>query len=565
MSLKSKFRVLEIVAAGGLVALAVFWIREEHNRIWRDKQEKVQHLIDVPYSIVAGQQQLEAARKITREEAQKRALEIIAAMRYDGTNYFWVNDMHPTMLMHPARPELNGHDLSGYTDPKGKALFVEMVRVVRSDGSGFVSYMWPKPGQTEAQPKLSFVKGFAPWGWILGTGIYVDDAASAWRRDAAVAAEVTVAYLIVILGLTRSMTRFVLISLGRMLERVRDIGEGQGDLSKRVLMKNRDEFGELAKAFNAFLEKLHNIVAEIADNSGQLADSSAVMSHAARERAQESQNQRDQTQHAANAMREMDVALEQVSQNSSDAATSALQAAKIAKGGGAILQQMQEKISSACATLGDAARMVEDLANRSDKIGTIVQTIDGIADQTNMLALNAAIEAARAGNMGRSFAVVADEVRKLAERTGASTREIAEMIASIQEQIRNAVAAVHSGSEQAQQGLQATDLAGASLMEMIMISKQVEDMISRIATAATEQSAASKLVSGSVSEIARITELGAEGAEQANQGAEELSRVAADLTRLVGQFQLGSAANAGFTKQRSAPRLTTRVRAAGAR
>ncbi len=393
----------------------------------------------------------------------------------------------------------------------------------------------------------------------------MDDVAVVWHKDAAIAAEVTIVCLIILLGFTRSMARFVLISLNRMLERVRDIGEGQGDLSKRVLVENQDELGELASAFNMFLEKLHNTISEIADDTRRLADSSEAMSHAAEERAQESQKQRDQTQHAANAMREMDVALDQVSQNSSDAATSARQSAEIAQGGGAILEQMQEKIRTACATLGESARMVEDLANRSDKIGTIVETINGIADQTNMLALNAAIEAARAGNMGRSFAVVADEVRKLAERTAASTKEIAEMIASIQGQIRSAVAAVQTGNRQVEEGLHATDRAGASLVQMILISQQVEDMISRIATAATEQSAASKLVSGSVGEIARITELGADGAEQANRGAEELSRVAADLTRLVGQFRLTSTEDASLTTgQRTASPPPIRGKAATA-
>ncbi|MGD0986913.1 MAG: methyl-accepting chemotaxis protein [Candidatus Sulfotelmatobacter sp.] len=540
MSLKAKFRIMEMVAAAGLLTLAAFWIRGEYNRIWQDKEEKVRHLIDVPYSIVVQQQQLEADGKLTRDQAQRRALEIIAAMRYDGTNYFWVNDMHPTMVMHPVKPELNGHDLGGYKDPNGKALFVEMVRVVSAQGSGFVPYMWPKPGQAAPQPKLSFVKGFSPWGWMLGTGIYVDDVAMAWHRDAAVAAGLTLVCLIVLLSLTRRVAHFVLITLNHMLERVRDIGEGQGDLAKRVPVENQDELGELATAFNTFLEKLHNTIKEIAGNTRRLAESSDNMSNAAGERAQESQTQRDQTQHAADAVREMDIALEQVSQNSSDAANAARQAAETAQSGGAILEQMQDKVRSACATLGEAARMVEDLANRSDKIGTIVETINGIADQTNMLALNAAIEAARAGNMGRSFAVVADEVRKLAERTGASTKEIAGMVHDIQEQVRNAVAVMHSGGRQFEDGLQATERAGASFLQMIMTSQQVEDMTSRIATATIQQSAASKSVNGSVGEIARITESAAKGAEDANRGAEELSRVAADLQRLVGQFRLSS-------------------------
>src|SRR5579863_6283101 len=153
MSLKNKFRIMEAVAAAGLLTLAGFWIYGEYNRILHDKEEKVRHLVDVPYSILIQQQRLETSGKLSREQAQRQALEIIGAMRYDGNNYFWVNDMHPTMVMHPLKPELNGHDLSTFTDPRGKALFVEMAETVRSQGSGLVSYMWHKPGQANGAPQ----------------------------------------------------------------------------------------------------------------------------------------------------------------------------------------------------------------------------------------------------------------------------------------------------------------------------------------------------------------------------------------------------------------------------
>jgi methyl-accepting chemotaxis protein len=540
MSLKIKFRIMEAVAAAGLLTLAGFWIHGEYARIFQDKEEKVRQLVEVPYSILVQQQQLEVAGKLTREQAQRRALEIIGALRYEGNNYFWVNDMHPTMVMHPIKPNLNGQDLTDYKDPKGKALFVEMVAVVRANGAGFVPYMWPKPGTANGlpQPKLSFVKGFEPWGWMLGTGIYVDDVAAIWRKDAAEAAGITVGCLIVLLTLTIGMSRFVLAALSQMLERVRDIAEGQGDLTKRISADNRDELGELARAFNSFLEKLHAMIAEVAGDTRLLAGASGAMSQSAEEQAKESQGQHARTQHVATAVQETDEAIEQVSRNSSDAAGAARQAAEIAHAGGIILKETQEQVRSACGTLGGASRMVEDLGKRSDQIGDIVETITGIADQTNLLALNAAIEAARAGDMGRGFAVVADEVRKLAERTASSTGEIATLIHSIQEQIRNAVSAMQNGAQQFEQSAQATERASASLQQMVETSRKVEDMVARIATAANQQSVSSKAINISVGEIARSTEVAAEGARSAQQGTEELSRLALDLERLVGQFRL---------------------------
>ncbi len=542
MSLKKKFWIMEGVAAAGLLVLAGFWVQSEYARILADKKEKVQQLVDVPYSVLVQQQQLEAAGKLSHKQAQQRALEIINAMRFEGSNYFWINDMHPTMVMHPIKPELNGQDLTSFKDPTGKALFVEMSEVVRGHGSGFVYYMWPKPGQANGapQPKVSFVKGFEPWGWVVGAGVYVDDVTAVWHRDAAMAAGITLVCLISLLVLTHRLSRFVLTALEQMQERVRDIAEGQGDLTKRVSADNQDELGDLGRAFNTFLQKLHDMIAEVAGNTEQLAAASGTMSQSATEQAQESQNQRDQTQQVAIAMREMDEAVEQVSQNSSDAATAARQATEIAHAGGTILKETQEQVRSAGVTLGDAARLVEDLGKRSDQVGRIVETIDDIADQTNLLALNAAIEAARAGNLGRGFAVVADEVRKLAERTASSTKEIAALIHSIQEQIGSAVAAMQGGTAQFEQSVQATEKAGGSLRQMIETSQKVEDMVSRIATAALEQAASSKSINSIVSEIARITEVTAKGADGSRHGAEEISHLALDLERLVGRFRLDS-------------------------
>ena len=152
----------------------------------RRKEEKVRNLVDLPYSVFTKNFELEKAGSLTRAEAQKRSLDMIQAMRYQDGNYLWVNDMQPRMVIHPTKPEMNGKDLSDFKDKNGIALFVEAVKTVRGHGSGYISYAWPKPGMdpNQAVPKLSFVKGFEPWGWVIGTGIYIDDVDAAWRENA---------------------------------------------------------------------------------------------------------------------------------------------------------------------------------------------------------------------------------------------------------------------------------------------------------------------------------------------------------------------------------------------
>ncbi len=551
MSLKQKFRIMEAVAAAGLLTLAGFWIHGEHARILADKEEKVRQLVEVPYSVLVQQQQLEAAGKLSRKQAQQRALEIIAAMRFEGSNYFWVNDMHPTMVMHPIKPELNGQDLTSFQDPKGKALFVEMADVVRSHGSGFVYYMWPKPGQGNGapQPKVSYVKGFEPWGWVLGTGIYVDDMTAVWHRDAAAAAEVTVVCLIVLLVLTRSVSRSIFVRLHDMASRMRDVAEGEGDLTKRLAVASNDEVAELARWFNTFVDKLQEILRQVSSNSNSLAAAGEEISATARQQAQGAVLQSDQTTQVATAMQEMASTVQQVSENSNHAAEASQKAAETARHGGKVVEEALSRMRAIAHSVGETAKKVQELGKQSDQIGKIIGVIDDIADQTNLLALNAAIEAARAGDQGRGFAVVADEVRKLAERTGNATKEITAMIHRIQDETKVAVTAMQDGTKEVEQGVELTTQAGSSLHDIIQMSEQVGDMITQIATAATEQSATTDEINGSIEQIAKITSASAVSAQQTTDALQGMSALATSLQRLVGQFRLESQANDGEVRK----------------
>jgi len=183
MSLKKRFLAVIALAVLGLLVFAAFWLTTERSRILQEKQEKVKNLVETAHSLVAECYQLQQ-RGMPQAEAQKQAMLMLKSLRYEGDNYFWINDRRPFMVMHPTKPQLDGTDLSGFKDPTGKALFVEMAEAVHASGAGFVAYQWPRPGSDKAIPKISYVKGFEPWGWIIGTGIYVDDVDALWRQSA---------------------------------------------------------------------------------------------------------------------------------------------------------------------------------------------------------------------------------------------------------------------------------------------------------------------------------------------------------------------------------------------
>ena len=206
---------------------------------------------------------------------------------------------------------------------------------------------------------------------------------------------------------------------------------------------------------------------------------------------------------------------------------------------------MEETLSTMRGVADSTAKVsstITELGKGSDKIGKIVSVIDDIADQTNLLALNAAIEAARAGEQGRGFAVVADEVRKLAERTTKATKEIAEMIESIQKETRNAVGAMEQESQEVQVGVEKTSASGAALLEIIKMSEDVGDMITTIATAATEQSATTEEINSNVSKISSSIQQSSSAAEQTSKACADLSTLASDLCNVVNQFTLESGA-----------------------
>lgn len=168
----------------GFAGVLTFMIFELNTDLQGQRRQELKHLTEAALAIVAAENASAQKGDVSTDAAQKRAAAAIGELRYGNNDYFWINDMHPRMVMHPMKPELNGRDLSQIKDPNGMALFVAFVDEVKRNGAGFVDYKWPRPDSDEPQPKMSYVKGFAPWGWIVGTGVYVDDLKSQVRKSA---------------------------------------------------------------------------------------------------------------------------------------------------------------------------------------------------------------------------------------------------------------------------------------------------------------------------------------------------------------------------------------------
>jgi methyl-accepting chemotaxis protein len=314
-----------------------------------------------------------------------------------------------------------------------------------------------------------------------------------------------------------------------------------GDLTKDDLtVRTQDELGDLTTAINKMKNNLRELIQSIAGTAEHVASASEELSSSATQQSQSAETQNNQTTQVATAMQEMSSNVLQVSENSNKAAEASRQAAETAREGGSIVEETLTKMRVIADSVGSTAKKMEELGKSSDQIGRIAGVIDDIADQTNLLALNAAIEAARAGEQGRGFAVVADEVRKLAERTTTATKEIAQMIKNIQDETRTAVTAMEAGTKQVEDGVQSTSRAGDSLKQIIHMSEEVGEMITHIATAATEQSSASEEINNNMETIAKLVKESADGAQQSAKACQDLSGLALDLQNMVGKFNLGN-------------------------
>jgi methyl-accepting chemotaxis protein len=319
---------------------------------------------------------------------------------------------------------------------------------------------------------------------------------------------------------------------------LKDIANGQGDLTKRLAVNSTDEIGQLSGHFNNFMNKLQSVITDVVHSANQLSVSAEQMSQVSAESNQGISQQNNETIQVATAITEMSSTIEEVARNTENATNAAINADHEAQSGSRFVDETMDSIKALAAEIDSSSEVLDTLKSHSEGIGTVLDVIKGIADQTNLLALNAAIEAARAGEQGRGFAVVADEVRTLAKRTQDSTSEIERIISDLQSGADQAVSVMQSSKAKSNTTVEKGQQTSEVLLSVITAINTVLDMNTQIGTAAQEQSAVTQEVSGNITNIQTISEKTALGADLANRASQEVANLSSELQRLVSQFKV---------------------------
>lgn len=538
-SIKIRLIILAVLGLAGMLVIAAESLMQTNDVLLSEKKQQTKHLVEAAHSIIESHYNAFKTGKVTEDEAKQSAIKAVMLIRYDDGNYFWINDGNAVMVAHALKPALNGKDLSKLADPNGKLLFTEFVKLVkRTPEGGVVDYLWEKPGSEKPVEKISYVKGFTPWSWIIGTGIYIDDVKSAmWTAVNGLLITVAIVTLLIII-LSFFIARSVITPIKKTTEALADLAQGEGDLTQRLPVDGKDEIAHLSQSFNEFMVKIHDIIRQVQESAITVKSGSTQLSSLSTKSLQNNEQQNAQTAQIATATNEMLSTINEIANSAATAADLAEEANSNATNSKDIVNKSVQSVKDLSMEINGASTVISELNHECSSIDSVLSVIKAIAEQTNLLALNAAIEAARAGEQGRGFAVVADEVRTLAGRTQVATLEINDIIVQLQAKANEAVSVISKSENIAEDAVNQANNASQSLDSISNSIIAISDANHHIATAAEEQSSVTREIDERVTAIAALSEASTKDSVQINDGNETLNKLGTQLTELIKTFKI---------------------------
>ncbi len=481
-------------------------------------------------------------------ENQEQAKTILKAMRFEDDGYFFAYDSQGVNTLHAIKPQLEGKNLYGLKDENGVAVIAGLIDASKS-GDGFLNFSWHKPTIDAQAPKLGYAEYLSKWDWVLGTGIYIDDvdiqvAQYQAERLAKLQEQTLFATGLSLVGLILTgvvvsvLVSRAILPLQHIVASLEDVAAGGGDLTARLKVETKDEVGDVARAFNQFMDKLHPLITEIRQSAEVVQSAAHDLDDQSSSANEKMQNHCLETDKVVTAVTEMSATAREVANNTNSTAQAIESANRQIDEAQLEVGQAIEGIAQLVAEVNLTSEAIQELSDHTDQITKVLDVIGDIAEQTNLLALNAAIEAARAGEQGRGFAVVADEVRTLASRTQNSTLEISDMLKQLQSGVARAVTTMNASQARGEKTVNESEHVKHSLSGIQHAVSSIHDMGIQTASAAEQQSAVAEDINQNLVAIQQIVNELSDNFNSTQTITASLSASGQDMGKLVGNFKL---------------------------